>query len=92
MELSDEDIVNMERSRHTRNRPTILSFASNTQYIYWTQSRNQATQAWMKSYTVEVTDPSNPNLGQGDSPALYFPPPKIIMQMLRYKDHKKKSG
>jgi hypothetical protein len=39
-----------------------------------------------------LTDLNNPKLGQGEDPALYFPLPTHIVQMLRYKNPKKKSG
>jgi hypothetical protein len=44
----------------------------------------------MKAYTVKVTGPNNPKLGQGENPAPYFPPSTHVMKMLRYKNPKKK--
>jgi hypothetical protein len=46
----------------------------------------------MKSYAIEITEINNPKIGQGEAPAEYFPPPMNVMQMLGYKDSKKKSG
>ena len=46
----------------------------------------------MKAYATEVVEPNNPKLGQGEDPAEYFPPPMNVMQMLRYKDGKKKTA
>jgi hypothetical protein len=41
---------------------------------------------------VEVIEPKNPKHVQGEDPAEYFPPPMNVMQILRYKDLKKKIG
>jgi hypothetical protein len=63
-EIADADIVNMERPRRTRNKSTLISFDFKSQDRYWTESMNQANQALMKAYTVELTDPTNPKRGQ----------------------------
>jgi hypothetical protein len=46
----------------------------------------------MKAYAVEITEPNNPKLGQGEDAALCFPPPTNVMHMLRYNDPMKKNG
>jgi hypothetical protein len=46
----------------------------------------------VKAYAVEVAEPNNPKVGQGEDSAMYFSPPTNVMQMLRCKDPKKKSG
>jgi hypothetical protein len=44
----------------------------------------------MKAYAFELTEPNNSKLSQGEDTALYFPPPPNVMQMLKYKEPKKK--
>jgi hypothetical protein len=70
----------------------LLSFDFNSQERKWTEPRGQAKKALTKAYAMEVTEPTNPKLGQGEDPAEYFPPPMNVMQMLIYKDNKKKTG
>jgi hypothetical protein len=54
----------MQRPKHTRKKPTLLSFDFNSQDRHWTEPRNQAKLALRKVYAVEVTEPNNPKLGQ----------------------------
>ena len=91
-ELADAEISRTERSKRSRKKPTLLSFDFNSQDRKWTESRSQAKKALMKAYATEVVEPNNPKLGQGEDPAEYFPPPMNVMQMLRYKDGKKKTA
>jgi hypothetical protein len=44
----------------------------------------------MKAYAIKVADPNNPQLGQGEDPALYLAPPTNIMHILRCKDPRKR--
>jgi hypothetical protein len=90
--LEYEEIVNTERPNHTRKTHPLLSFYFISQDIHWTEPRNQAKQALMETYAVEVTEPNNSKLGQGKYPALYLPPSTNVMQILTYNDPKNKSG
>jgi hypothetical protein len=90
--LADEEISNMQRRNYTRKKHTLLSFDFNSQDRNCTESRIQTKLALMKAYAVEVTDPNNPKLGQGEDPAMYFPPQTNVTQILRYKDPTKKIG
>lgn len=91
-ELADKEVTDNERPLRHKKKPEILSFDFNSQDGQWMESRTQAKKALMKAYAVEVADPNNPKLGQGKDPATYFPPPTNVIQVIRYKDAKKKSG
>jgi hypothetical protein len=46
----------------SKKETTIVSFGVNSQDRHWTESRNQAKQAVIKSYSGELTEAVNPSL------------------------------